>query len=82
MAALVRLSRSAEVAEVRHRPVGGLAERGTGEGDLRPLREEPAADEPLPDEREIDRREKRERAPPLTGRDKDGMPKALRARRK
>jgi len=52
------------------------------ERDLRPLREEPAADEPLSDEREIDRREKKERAPPLTGRDKDGMPKALRARRK
>src|SRR5437868_12561309 len=52
------------------------------ERDLRPLPEEPAVEEPLADEREIDRRAKKERAPPLTGRDKDGMPKALRARRK
>ena len=38
------------------------------------------ASEPrLEDERERDRREREERAPPLTGREKDGMPKAKAA---
>ena len=35
----------------------------------------PSRAEPIVDEREIDRREREERAPPLTGRQKDGVPK-------
>ena len=49
------------------------------ERDVNPL---PAAVEeamPVVDEREIDRRERQERAPPLTGRMKDGVPKAKAA---
>ena len=48
------------------------------ERDVNPVVEQVAV-EVLPDEREIDRRERANRAPPLTGRQKDGMPKAKAA---
>src|SRR5207249_1464837 len=50
------------------------------ERDVNPLpMEEPAVEEPVVDERELDRRARAERAPPLTGRMKDGVLKAKAA---
>jgi GTPase len=52
------------------------------ERDLAPAAGAPSDDAPdarLEDERERDRREREERAPPLTGREKDGMPKTKAA---
>jgi GTP-binding protein len=53
------------------------------ERDVRPATSAPAEEEaPLRDEREESSREKAGRAPPLTGREKDGVPKAKAASRK
>ena len=50
------------------------------ERDVHPVpADAPVAVEPVLDEREIDRRERVERAPRLTGRQKDGVPKAKAA---
>src|SRR5260221_128957 len=51
--------------------------------DTNPVMAETTFEEeaPIADEREIDRREREERAPPLTGRQKDGMPKVKAAAR-
>jgi GTP-binding protein len=51
------------------------------ERDVNPMMAEAAPEEtaPIADEREIDRRARQDRAPPLTGRQKDGMPKVKAA---
>ena len=49
------------------------------ERDVHPLAAEVTAEPALHDEREVDRREREQRAPPLTGRQKDGVPKAKAA---
>jgi GTP-binding protein len=53
------------------------------ERDVNPIAQAEAAPEaePIADEREIDRRAREERAPPLTGRRKDGVPKVKAAKK-
>jgi GTP-binding protein len=49
------------------------------ERDVHPVQADPEEVEAIVDEREIDRREREQRAPPLTGRQKDGVPKSKAA---
>jgi GTP-binding protein len=52
------------------------------ERDVNPIAAEAAPEAaPIADEREIDRRAREERAPPLTGRQKDGVPKVKAAKK-